>query len=164
MERGGRPLEDAVIVIEGERIKSIGKSGEIQIPQGSRVIDAKGMTALPGFIDGHGHYEDFAGEIYLHLGVTTCPDIQTTRDDYWSMAQRDGIRLGKIRGPRIWSAGKAVGQTSDTTAMGGGRRGAFPVKTRRGRPRIGKMEKENGPRPDQAGRISQRGHAKSRCR
>ena len=126
---GREPLEDAVIVIEGERIKSIGKSGEIQIPQGSRVIDAKGMTALPGFIDGHGHYEDFAGEIYLHLGVTTCPDIQTTRDDYWSMAQRDGIRLGKIRGPRIWSAGKAVGQTSDTTAMGGGRRGAFPVKT-----------------------------------
>ncbi|MGH7833379.1 MAG: amidohydrolase family protein, partial [Candidatus Binatia bacterium] len=126
----GRPsLEDAVIVIEGERIKSIGKSGEITPSQGSQIIDAKGMTALPGFIDGHGHYEDFAGEIYLHLGVTTCPDIQTTRDDYWSMAQRDGIRLGRIRGPRIWSAGKAVGQTSDTTAMGGGRRGAFPVKS-----------------------------------
>ena len=29
---GQGPLEDAVIVIEGERIKSIGKSGEIQIP------------------------------------------------------------------------------------------------------------------------------------
>jgi hypothetical protein len=73
--------------------------------------------------------KNFAGEIYLHLGVTTCPDIQTTRDDYWSMAQRDGIRLGKICGPRIWSAGKAVGQTSDTSAMGGGRRGSFPIKS-----------------------------------
>lgn len=126
---GRPPLEDAMIVIEGERIKSIGQNGEITPPERSRIIDAKGMTAVPGFIDGHGHYEDFAGEIYLHLGVTTCPDIQTTRDDYWSMAQRDGIRLGRIRGPRIWSAGKAVGQTSDTTAMGGGRRGAFPVKS-----------------------------------
>jgi imidazolonepropionase-like amidohydrolase len=98
-------------------------------PKGGRVIDARGKTILPGFIDGHGHYEDFAGEIYLHLGVTTCPDIQTTRDDYWSMAQRDGIKAGKIRGPRIWSAGKAVGQTSDTSAMGGGRRGSFPIKS-----------------------------------
>jgi len=126
---GGSPLVDSVIVVEGERIKSVGKRGEAAIPKGSRVIDAKGKTILPGFIDGHGHYEDFAGEIYLHLGVTTCPDIQTTRDDYWSMAQRDGIRLGKIRGPRIWSAGKAVGQTSDTSAMGGGRRGSLPVKS-----------------------------------
>lgn len=119
---GNPPLENGVIVVEGERIKSIGKDGETAVPKGGLVINAKGKTILPGFIDGHGHYEDFAGEIYLHLGVTTCPDIQTTRDDYWSMAQRDGIRLGKIRGPRIWSAGKAVGQTSDTSAMGGGRR------------------------------------------
>ena len=126
---GNPALENAAIVVEGERIKSVGKKGELSIPKGSRLINAKGKTILPGFIDGHGHYEDFAGEIYLHLGVTTCPDIQTTRDDYWSMAQRDGIRLGKICGPRIWSAGKAVGQTSDTSAMGGGRRGSFPIKS-----------------------------------
>jgi imidazolonepropionase-like amidohydrolase len=82
---GSSALENAVVVVEGERIKAIGKKGELPIPKGSRVINAKGKTILPGFIDGHGHYEDFAGEIYLHLGVTTCPDIQTTRDDYWSM-------------------------------------------------------------------------------
>jgi imidazolonepropionase-like amidohydrolase len=126
---GVPPLQDPVIVIEGERIKSVGKRGAVAVPKGARIIDAKGKTILPGFIDGHGHYEDFAGEIYLHLGVTTCPDIQTTRDDYWSMAQRDGIKAGKIRGPRIWSAGKAVGQTSDTSAMGGGRRGSFSIKS-----------------------------------
>jgi len=114
---GNPALENAVIVVDGERINSIGKKGELPLPKGTRIINAKGKTILPGFIDGHGHYEDFAGEIYLHLGVTTCPDIQTTRDDYWSMAQRDGIRMGKICGPRIWSAGKAVGQTSDTSAM-----------------------------------------------
>ena len=31
-----------------------------------------GKTVLPGFIDGHGHLEDFHGELYLHLGITTC--------------------------------------------------------------------------------------------
>jgi len=101
---GRAPLEDAVIVIEGERIKSVGKRGEVAVPRNARVIDVKGKTILPGLIDGHCHLLDFMGEIYLHLGITTCPDI-TQNDDEWTLAQRDGTNLGKIRGPRIWSTG-----------------------------------------------------------
>src|SRR5262245_53889189 len=101
---GRPPLEDSVIVIEGNRFKAVGKRGEIAVPIGSRVIDAKGKTILPGLIDGHCHLLDFIGELYLHLGITTCPDI-TQNDDEWTMAQRDGTNLGKIRGPRIWSTG-----------------------------------------------------------
>src|SRR5437016_4704427 len=101
---GKPPLENAVIVIEGERIKSVGKRGEIAIPKGSRIVDVNGQTTLPGLIDGHCHLLDFVGELYLHLGITTCPDI-TQNDDEWTMAQRDGTNLGKIRGPRIWSTG-----------------------------------------------------------
>ena len=101
---GRPPIEDAVIVVEGERIKSVGKRGEVAIPRGARVIDAKGKTILPGFIDGHCHLLDFVGEIYLHLGITTCPDI-TQNDDEWTLAQKNGTNLGKIRGPRIWSTG-----------------------------------------------------------
>ena len=59
---------------------------------------------IPGLIDGHCHLLDFVGELYLHLGITTCPDI-TQNEDEWTMAQRDGTNLGKIRGPRIWSTG-----------------------------------------------------------
>ena len=118
---GSTPLQDAVIVIEGERIKAVGKRGEIAFPAKSDVINAKGKTLLPGFIDGHGHLEDFAGEIYLHLGVTTCPDIQTNRDEFWSMAQRDGTNMGLIRGPRVWSSGRAIGGGPDMTATGSGR-------------------------------------------
>src|SRR5205814_2044461 len=70
----------------------------------SGVIDVKGKTILPGLIDGHCHLLDFMGELYLHLGITTCPDI-TQNDDEWTLAQRDGTNLGKIRGPRIWSTG-----------------------------------------------------------
>jgi hypothetical protein len=101
---GKPPLEDAAIVIEGERIKSVGKRSEITIPKGSRIIDVKGKTILPGLIDGHCHLLDFIGELYLHLGITTCPDI-TQNDDEWTMTQREGTKLGKIRGPRIWSTG-----------------------------------------------------------
>jgi hypothetical protein len=101
---GRPPLEDAVIVVEGERIKAVGKRGEVTVPANAHVIDVKGKTILPGFIDGHCHLLDFVGEIYLHLGITTCPDI-TQNDDEWTLAQRDGTNLGKIRGPRIWSTG-----------------------------------------------------------
>ena len=101
---GRPPLEDAVIVIEGNRFKAVGKRGEVAVPTRSRIIDVKGKTILPGLIDGHCHLLDFVGELYLHLGITTCPDI-TQNDDEWTMAQRDGTNLGKIRGPRIWSTG-----------------------------------------------------------
>src|SRR4029077_377909 len=85
---GQPPLEDAVVVIEGDRIKSVGKRGDVAIPKGSRILDVKGKTILPGLIDGHCHLLDFMSELYLHLGITTCPDI-TQNDDEWTMAQRD---------------------------------------------------------------------------
>ena len=101
---GRPPIENAVIVIEGDRIKAVGRRGEVAVPGDARVVDVKGRTILPGLIDGHCHLLDFMGEIYLHLGITTCPDI-TQNDDEWTLAQRDGTNLGKIRGPRIWSTG-----------------------------------------------------------
>src|SRR5690349_21551635 len=118
---GKAPIEDSLIIIHGDRIKAVGKKGELPIPEKAEVIDCKGKNILPGFIDGHGHLEDFIGEIYLHLGITTCPDIQAMRDEYWSLAQRDATNLGIIRGPRVWSAGRAIGAGPDMTATGGGR-------------------------------------------
>ena len=104
---GRPPIEDAVIVVEGNSIKSVGKRGDVAIPRKARVIDVKGKTVLPGLIDGHCHLLDFVGEIYLHLGITTCPDI-TQNDDEWTLAERQGTNLGKIRGPRIWSTGSRL--------------------------------------------------------
>jgi hypothetical protein len=123
---GRPPVEDAVIVVEGERIKSVGKRGEVAIPRGARVIDAKGKTILPGFIDGHCHLLDFVGEIYLHLGITTCPDI-TQNDDEWTLAQKNGTNLGKIRGPRIWSTGGRLVGPPPAWALRGER--GYLVKT-----------------------------------
>lgn len=123
---GRAPIADAVIIIEGERIKAVGKRGDVAIPRGARVIDAQGKTILPGFIDGHCHLLDFVGEIYLHLGITTCPDI-TQNDDEWTLAQRGGTNLGKIRGPRIWSTGGRLVGPPPSWALRGER--GYLVKT-----------------------------------
>ena len=109
---GRAPIENSVIVIQAGRFQAVGRSGEVSIPAGAEVIDVSGKTVLPGFIDGHGHLEDFHGELYLHLGITTCANIELYQDGPWTLAQKQGTALGKIRGPRIWMSGRAIGGVS----------------------------------------------------
>jgi imidazolonepropionase-like amidohydrolase len=106
---GGEPLEDSVILIENGRFAAIGARGQVTIPTGAEIYDAAGKTILPGFIDGHCHYEHFWAELYLHLGVTTCVSVQTMQNGDWVLAQKRGVELGQIRGPRIWATGQALG-------------------------------------------------------
>ena len=104
----GRPaVEDAVVVFQGGLIREIGKRGEVTIPQGAEVIDAKGKSILPGLIDGHCHYRDWMGEVYLAYGVVTCPNISNNPVD-WIIAQREGVRNGTIRGPRVWASANII--------------------------------------------------------
>jgi hypothetical protein len=128
---GNPPIPNAVIVIENGRFAAVGRAGEVSIPAGTQVIDATGKTVLPGFLDGHCHWEDFYGELYLHLGVTGCFTIEIDQDGPWEKAQREGTRLGKIRGPRIWTSGLAIGgPRTDTEAEGSkGARGNIIVRT-----------------------------------
>ncbi|MGN6735137.1 MAG: amidohydrolase family protein [Candidatus Binatia bacterium] len=109
---GRPPLENSTIVIQAGRIRAIGVSGNVAVPEGAEIIEVKGKTVLPGFIDGHGHLEDFHGELYLHLGITTCANIELYQDGPWTRAQKEGTMLGKIRGPRIWMSGRAIGGVS----------------------------------------------------
>ena len=106
------PVENSIIVIQAGRFQTVGRSAEVSIPADAEVIDARGKTVLPGFIDGHGHLEDFHGELYLHLGITTCANIELYQDGPWTRAQKQGTALGKIRGPRIWMSGRAIGGVS----------------------------------------------------
>ena len=109
---GRPPIEDSVIVIEKGRFLAVGRRGEVPIPADAQVIEVRGKTILPGFIDGHGHLEDFHGELYLHLGITTCANIELYQDGPWTRAQKQGTDLGKIHGPRIWMSGRAIGGVS----------------------------------------------------
>jgi imidazolonepropionase-like amidohydrolase len=101
---GAEPVRDAVIVIEGKHVKSVGRKGAVSIPSGARILTVKGGTAFPGLIDSHVHYRDWQGELYLNHGVTTAFAIGSLPIE-WIIAQRDGIAKGQIVGPRIFAAG-----------------------------------------------------------
>ena len=115
--RGGRlidgtgrpPVDNAVIVIRDGRFATVGRDGEVAVPPGAEVIDVTGKTVLPGFIDGHAHLEDFHGELYLHLGITSCVTIEIFQDGPWTLAQKRGTESGNIKGPRVWTSGQAIG-------------------------------------------------------
>src|SRR5215217_5470600 len=112
---GRAPIGNSLILIRAGRFECVGRVGEVPIPDGADVVDATGKTVLPGFIDGHGHLEDFHGELYLHLGITTCVTIEIFQDGPWTLAQKNGTKLGRIRGPRIFTSGLAIGGTRTST-------------------------------------------------
>ena len=99
---GGKPVENATVVIEGNRIKQVA-AGKIDFPREAQLIDAGGKTILPGFIDNHIHYRGFMGELLLAHGVTSVRDLGNPLE--WILALRDAINMGKITGPRIFGAG-----------------------------------------------------------
>ncbi len=107
---GGAPLEDSVIVIENGRFSAIGARGQVAIPANAEIYDASGKSIMPGFIDGHCHWEHFWPELYIHFGLTTCVSTQTRQNGPWVLAQKHAIELGEIRGPRIWATGTALGE------------------------------------------------------
>ena len=109
---GRPPIDNSVIVIQEGKFQAVGRGGQVSIPAHAEVVDVRGKTVLPGFIDGHGHLEDFHGELYLHLGITTCANIELYQDGPWTIAQKQGTALRKIRGPRIWMSGRAIGGVS----------------------------------------------------
>jgi hypothetical protein len=104
---GRASVTDSAIVIQDGRFSAVGKRGEVSLPEGADVIDATGKTILPGLIDGHCHYRDWMGEVYLAYGVVTCPNISNNPVE-WIIAQREGVRNGTIRGPRVWASGNII--------------------------------------------------------
>src|SRR5262245_28122123 len=52
---GGRPLRNSVVIIEGQRIKSVGQVGTLSVPKDAEVISTEGMTVMPGLWDMHVH-------------------------------------------------------------------------------------------------------------
>ena len=104
---GRAAIADSVIVIRDGKFAGVGKRGDVTIPQDAELIDAKGKTILPGLIDGHCHYRDWMGEVYLAYGVVTCPNISNNPVE-WIIAQREGVKNGSVRGPRVWASANII--------------------------------------------------------
>ena len=98
----GPVVPTGTIVIRGGKIVSAGAGGANM--QGLKVIDAKGMSALPGFIDAHKHIntgpdEKAQMQSLLEAGYTTVLSGGGPGDG--SIALRDHIESGMINGPRV---------------------------------------------------------------
>ena len=68
---GNPPVENAAVLIEGNRFKTISRKGQFPYPKTAKVIISDGKTLLPGLWDTHVHYRDWMAELFLAHGVYT---------------------------------------------------------------------------------------------
>lgn len=118
------------VVVENNRIATIGDVSTVRIPRGARVLDGTGRFLLPGFVDMHVHTsigpvsldtttspptmrstDDIVGSrealrTLLAFGVTTIRDPGGRTET--TVALRDSLRLGRLQGPRMFTAGSVI--------------------------------------------------------
>lgn len=101
----GSEMPDSTIVMRGERIEQVG-SGNLVIPEGAQIIDAKGKWIIPGLIDSHAHAENpeqTPFSLYLANGVTT---IRNPGGNITVLRlTRERLSRGDLIGPRLFFSG-----------------------------------------------------------
>ncbi|WP_223673192.1 amidohydrolase family protein, partial [Proteus terrae] len=78
-------------------IVAVGPSAQVQVPAGARVIDARGKTIVPGYIDVHAHSANFGQGVIpqqnwayyanLAFGITTMHDPSASTEFVFSQAE-----------------------------------------------------------------------------
>ncbi len=135
--QGGPPVRDAVILIQGDRVTTVGPG--LAIPAGAEVIDLSRKTVLPGLIDCHTHLTQQSGDYYedlfrrtpidqaivapvyarrtLEAGFTTVRDVGAA--ELIDVALRNAINRGDVPGPRMLVATLALGSTGGHNDLSG---------------------------------------------
>jgi hypothetical protein len=111
-----RPVERASVTVADGRIASV-VIGAVTPPPGTRVVDGRGHTLLPGFVDMHSHLvSDLGARLYLASGVTSVRFAGNDPDDVRALAAR--IEAGRVPGPRVFSLGPLLdGVSPDYPAL-----------------------------------------------
>jgi imidazolonepropionase-like amidohydrolase len=128
--QAGKLLGETTVVIDGKRIVAV--SAGHQVPAGAAEIDLSTQTCMPGLIDSHTHLTgqtsptqytdqfrwntaDYAIRSTVYARTTLLAGFTTVRnlgdEANTSIALRNAISAGIVPGPRIFSAGKAIGST-----------------------------------------------------
>ncbi|TNE50952.1 MAG: amidohydrolase, partial [Sphingomonadales bacterium] len=113
---GAGAIDNATIVIEGDRITAVGPTAAMTLPAGTPTIDVTGKVIMPGLIDAHAHGPYGVGDLVpqqnwaliqdLALGVTTVHNPSSQASMVFSAAERQ--RAGTMLGPRIFSTGEVI--------------------------------------------------------
>ncbi|MEZ4698503.1 MAG: hypothetical protein R2832_18950 [Rhodothermales bacterium] len=96
LERG------TTVLVEGDRIRTIGPSASIVVPDGFAIIDAANKFLMPGLAEMHGHVPDARGDavavdetlfLYLANGITTVRGMLgwPGQDDLANLSDRAGV-------------------------------------------------------------------------
>jgi len=121
------------VLVKGHHIKAAGEPSGIIAPASAKVIDLKGMTLLPGLIEGHSHlflhpYNETSWDDQvlnesltertaravvharktLMAGFTTVRDLGTEGAAYADVGLKTAIEKGIIPGPRMLCATRAI--------------------------------------------------------
>ena len=127
------PHEGWVVLVTGNTIAAAGPAAAVKAPAGAKVIDLPGTTLMPGLIDAHSHiylhpyneatwndqvmketlaYRTVAAVIYcrdtLMAGFTSLRDLGTEGAEYADVSVQKAINEGRIPGPRLQVATKAI--------------------------------------------------------
>src|SRR5579864_935380 len=126
----GKIATDQVIVIEGDKVVSVGPASSVKGTSSDRTIDLPNATVLPGLIDAHTHltsnpqfgYDSLAisvprealigarnARVTLEAGITTVRNVGAS--GYADVALRDGINAGDVEGPRMLVSGPPLSIT-----------------------------------------------------
>jgi len=132
---GKAPIEDAVVIIEGDRISNVGEADTATVPAGAEVIDVTDKTITPGLINCHTHFcldgspdpalaleqRSFTENVLVaakHAEDTLRAGVTTVRDlGGWEgvdLGIKKAINDGLILGPRMLASGKLLCITGGT--------------------------------------------------
>jgi imidazolonepropionase-like amidohydrolase len=140
--KSDKPLENALIVVEGDSIVSVVAGGSA--PAGVEIIDLSKATVLPGFIDTHTHvllqgditaaeYDEQLlkesipyrtilaarnAQIALSHGFTAIRDLETEGAMYADVDVKKAIANGEVPGPRMQVATRAMTPTGMYPLLG----------------------------------------------
>ena len=106
--RGGEPIEEGRVVVDGERIAAVGAAADVRVPEGATRLELPGHTVIPGLIDLHFHIEKDPRLALRQLshGITSFRDPGQWNgnfDELRRMIQADGLA-----GPRIFTTGPHI--------------------------------------------------------
>ena len=109
---GARVQTDMTVIVVGERIAAVGKTGRTKVPHGAAVIDARGKYLIPGLWDMHVHLgdDDFDRDHNLSLFVANgVTGVRMMDGDPAYYRWRSEAENGMMLAPRMFIASAVIG-------------------------------------------------------
>ncbi len=126
--RGDEVIENGVVVVRNNRIVAVGKLGEVRVPEGTKVVDVRGKTLMPGLVDVHWHgpmgsegilpEQSWVHYASLAFGVTTLHDPSNSTAEIFAASE---LGEGGAHGRRRASTPRAP-SSMERRGWGTGRR------------------------------------------